>query len=87
MVFWFGRHTEMKTMSQSLTSVSGVSRGMPPICFNESPRDMVRFQYFNAGSDPDVRCLWMLFAIARPMDPRPIHPRRGESDEDMFEQF
>jgi hypothetical protein len=70
-------------MSQFWTRSSGVLQGTPPICFNASPRDMVRFQYCRGGSDLFVRCLWILVAMARPMDPRPIHPRRGDSVADI----
>lgn len=77
----------MKMMSQFRTSASGDSHGIPPICLRASPRDMVRFQYCSAGSDFSVRCFWILFDIARPIEPRPIHPKRDGSDRDMFGQL
>lgn len=51
---------------------------------NVSPRDIVRFQYLRAVRSCDVRCFCMLRAMAIPIEPRPIHPRRGTFDVDIF---
>lgn len=51
--------------------------------FNGSPRDSVRFQYLSDGSSFAAKCFCIFVAIARPIEPRPIHPKRGVSDVDM----
>jgi hypothetical protein len=50
------------------------SLGSPPMSFSESPFEIVRFQYFRFGNWFAFRCFWILSAMARPIDPRPIHP-------------
>jgi hypothetical protein len=65
-------------ISQSCTRASVVEHGTLPTCFSGSPRDIVRFQYLSEGSNLSVRCFWILVAIASPIEPRPIHPSRGE---------
>jgi hypothetical protein len=57
---------------------------MPPICFNGSPRDIVRFQYLMEGSELSARCFCRLVAMARPMEPKPNHPSRMVSAPDML---
>jgi hypothetical protein len=51
--------------------------------FNESPRDSVRFQYLIEGRAVAAKCFCMFVAIARPIEPRPIQPKRGDSDVDI----
>jgi hypothetical protein len=72
--------TEMKTIPQLCTSSSIDWLGSPPSSFNVSPLDIVRFQYFSGGYAFSFKCFWMLVAMANPMLPRPIHPKRGFSD-------
>jgi len=52
--------------------------------FRLSPRERVRFQYLSSGRLCCIRCFWMLVAMARPIDPRPIHPRRRGCCVDML---
>jgi hypothetical protein len=39
------------------------------------------------GSELFARCLCRLFAMARPMEPRPIHPNRILFAADMFKNY
>lgn len=85
---WYGctRLTEMNMISHASTNSSGEEHGVPPSSFSDSPREIVRFQYLNARRSLCFRCFWMLVAIARPMEPRPIQPSWGGGDEHMIYQ-
>jgi len=73
--------------SQFRASSSGDVHAMPPSSFSVSPRDIVRFQYLSAGRLFCVMCFWILRAIARPIEPRPIHPSCDGFTEDMMCRF
>lgn len=79
--------TEMKITSHAWASSEGVEHAMPPMAWSGSPRDIVRFQYLRDGRDCDWRCFWRFKAIARPIEPRPIQPRRRVVVVDIFEGF
>ena len=60
---------------------------MLPMCFKGSPRDIVRFQYLKGRSELSARCLCRLVAMARPMEPSPIHPIRMVFAADILEKY
>jgi hypothetical protein len=61
-------------MSDFLATSVTVVIGIPPISFNESPRDNVRLVKIKGGDDVAVRCFCRFLAIPIPIEPKPIHP-------------
>lgn len=74
------RRTDMKITSHCWTNSSIEALGVAPLALSTSPRERVRFQYLSGGRACCVMWVCRLVAIARPIDPRPIQPRRSSFD-------